>query len=58
MSNKNQYWPWDDDPDGAIYENLSWDLPGFRPARRVRGKVRGRGKARNKPSAHRPVTGK
>jgi hypothetical protein len=52
MSNKHQYWPWDDDPDGAIYENLSWDLPGFRPARRASGKTR------TKPAVRRPVTGK
>ena len=28
-----KYWPWDYDPEGEIYENVSWDLPGFRPAR-------------------------
>jgi len=27
---KNRFWPLDYDPEGAIYENLSWDLPGFR----------------------------
>lgn len=29
----NQFWPLDSDPEGAIYENPSWDLPGFRPNR-------------------------
>ena len=24
------FWPLDYDPEGAIYENPSWDLPGFR----------------------------
>lgn len=31
--NKNKFWPLDFDPEGAIYENPSWDLPGFRPGR-------------------------
>ena len=31
-----KYWPWDDDPEGEIYENVSWDLPGFRPGNRQR----------------------
>ena len=26
----NRFWPLDYDPEGAIYENPSWDLPGFR----------------------------
>lgn len=34
MSN-NRFWPLDYDPEEAIYENPSWDLPGFRkPARK------------------------
>lgn len=57
MSNKHQYWPWDDDPDGAIYENLAWDLPGFRPARRATGKARGTGKNRTMPAVRRRVSG-
>lgn len=24
------FWPLDYDPEGAIYESPSWDLPGFR----------------------------
>lgn len=29
-----KFWPLDYDPEGEIYENLAWDLPGFRrPAR-------------------------
>jgi len=25
-----KFWPLDYDPDGEIYENVAWDLPGFR----------------------------
>jgi len=25
-----KFWPLDFDPEGAIYENPAWDLPGFR----------------------------
>jgi hypothetical protein len=27
---KRKFWPLDFDPEGEIYENLAWDLPGFR----------------------------
>lgn len=27
---KRKFWPLDYDPDGEIYENVSWDLPGYR----------------------------
>jgi len=27
---KRKFWPLDYDPEGEIYENLAWDLPGFR----------------------------
>jgi hypothetical protein len=30
----NKFWPLDYDPEGAIYDNPSWDLPGFRPNRK------------------------
>lgn len=30
MSTTNKFWPLDYDPEGEIYENVSWDLPGFR----------------------------
>lgn len=33
MTSTNNFWPLDYDPEEQIYENLSWDLPGFRPAR-------------------------
>jgi hypothetical protein len=26
----SNFWPLDFDPEGAIYENPSWDLPGFK----------------------------
>jgi hypothetical protein len=25
-----KYWPLDMDPEGQIYDNVAWDLPGFR----------------------------
>jgi hypothetical protein len=25
-----KFWPLDDNPECEIYENLAWDLPGFR----------------------------
>jgi len=33
--NTRKYWPLDMDPEGQIYDNVAWDLPGFR--RRPRG---------------------
>lgn len=27
---KRRFWPLDYDPDGEIYENVAWDLPGYR----------------------------
>jgi hypothetical protein len=27
--NKRKFWPLDFDPEGEIYENLAWDLPGY-----------------------------
>lgn len=29
MKNTHKFWPLDYDPEVEIYENLSWDLPGF-----------------------------
>jgi hypothetical protein len=31
---KQQFWFLDTDPEGPVYENLSWDMPGVRPRRR------------------------
>jgi len=28
---KRKFWPLDYDPEGEIYENVAWDLPGYRP---------------------------
>lgn len=39
---KSKYWPLDDDPEGEIYDNLAWDLPGFRRERQVRPKPKRR----------------
>jgi len=33
---KRKFWPLDYDPEGEIYENVAWDLPGFRRARATR----------------------
>jgi len=30
MNDNRKFWPLDDDPEGAVYDNLAWDLPGFR----------------------------
>ncbi len=49
MNDKSQFWPLDYDPEGEIYESLSWDLPGLRrhptvtPDKRRRGRRRARG---------------
>jgi hypothetical protein len=32
MTSTRNFWPLDYDPEEEIYENLSWDLPGFKPA--------------------------
>lgn len=29
-----KFWPLDYDPEGEIYENVAWDLPGFRRSSR------------------------
>ncbi len=28
--NTRKFWPLDSDTEGEIYENVAWDLPGFR----------------------------
>jgi hypothetical protein len=33
---KRKFWPLDFDLEGEIYENLAWDLPGFRPTHGLR----------------------
>jgi hypothetical protein len=30
IMNTSKFWPLDSDLEGAIYENVAWDLPGFR----------------------------
>lgn len=34
MSTIRKFWPLDYDPEGEIYENVAWDLPGFRKPRK------------------------
>jgi hypothetical protein len=31
--NERQFWFLDTDPEGPVYENLSWDMPGVRVRR-------------------------
>jgi hypothetical protein len=44
ISTKN-FWPWEYDHEEEIYENLTWDLPGFRPVRGVKPIHKSRRKA-------------
>jgi len=30
-----KFWPLDFDPEGEIYENVAWDLPGYQRGRRL-----------------------
>ena len=32
--NTSKFWPLDFDPEGEIYENVAWDLPGYKRGRR------------------------
>jgi hypothetical protein len=41
---KNQFWPFEPDPEGEIYENPAWDLPGYR-----KNRTSGDSKPRRKP---------
>lgn len=34
--NTRKFWPLDFDPEGEIYENVAWDLPGYQPSRESR----------------------
>ncbi len=34
--NQQQFWFLDPDPEGPVYENLSWDMPGVRVRRHSR----------------------
>jgi hypothetical protein len=37
--NVPKFWPLVDyDPEGEVYDNVAWDLPGFRPARVAAGR--------------------
>jgi hypothetical protein len=36
MIYKSKFWPLDYDPEGEIYENPSWDLPGLRRTSKTR----------------------
>jgi hypothetical protein len=35
MKPTRDFWPLDYDPEGEIYENPAWDLPGFRPRPKI-----------------------
>jgi hypothetical protein len=43
-----KFWPLDYDPEGEIYENLAWDLPGFRRRRKISAPPAGSGKPEKK----------
>lgn len=34
---KRKFWPLDFDPEGEIYENVAWDLPGYKRVSKARG---------------------
>jgi len=34
-----KYWPWGDDSEGEIYDNPSWDLPGYRRSTMASAKI-------------------
>lgn len=44
MNSNRKFWPLDDNSEGEIYDNLAWDLPGYRV-----GKPRSRVKSRRNP---------
>jgi hypothetical protein len=45
MNSKCKFWPLDDNSEGEIYDNLAWDLPGYRNR-----KSNSRVKSRRRPS--------
>jgi hypothetical protein len=49
MNSNRKFWPLDDNSEGEIYENLAWDLPGFR-GRKSRPQDQAAGKSRQKTS--------
>jgi hypothetical protein len=34
-----KFWPLDENPEGEIYENVAWDLPGYRRSRKAPSKA-------------------
>jgi hypothetical protein len=47
---ERKFWLFDSNPDGEIYENLSWDLPGYRiRLKAARAGRRRRAKERKQP---------
>jgi hypothetical protein len=44
-----KFWPLDSDLEGQIYENVAWDLPGFRCDHPTR---RSSPRAKSKPKQH------
>jgi len=47
--NQKKFWPLDFDPEGEVYENLAWDLPGYthrqtRPTAQDNGQIASLGK--------------
>jgi hypothetical protein len=48
MSTTRNFWPLDYDPEGEIYENVAWDLPGFRRTTNLKPKPKRRADRRRR----------
>jgi hypothetical protein len=46
---ERKFWLFDSYPEGEIYENLSWDLPGYRLQQKIGRPRRRRANRRNQP---------
>jgi hypothetical protein len=53
--NTRNFWPLDYDPEGEIYENVAWDLPGFRKHRKPPVKVKLTSRRSEPPSSSRKL---
>ena len=47
-----KFWPLDFDQEGEIYENLAWDLPGFRRGRQIEKRAAPASSTRKRRSAY------
>lgn len=51
MNSKCKFWPLDDNSEGEIYDNLAWDLPGYR-LRKSKSRVKSRWKSSKSGKAY------